>query len=158
LLIGQVTQFWQLIVLTAILWFVGGIGISSITILAGLTAEEKERGKVFGILGMCGGLGGVIGGALSGPIVDHWGYSALFTVAALCYLFQPLFALFITATIPAQSDHTGAHNRKKESLGTAFYLLFAAAVAASIPGFIASLGRPLAMDRLKFDASAISGV
>jgi MFS family permease len=158
LLMTQVTQFWQLIVLTGIVWLVGGIGISTITILAGLAAGERERGKIFGILAMTGGLGGVIGGAISGPIVDHWGFAALFIVAGLVYLLQSLTAVFITVTLPQQPEHTSAETRKREPLGLAFYLLFAAAVVASIPTFIASLGRPLEMDTLKFDASAISGV
>jgi len=49
-LMGRATNVWHLAVLTATLWFSGGIGVAVISILAGLFAEKAERGKVFGIL------------------------------------------------------------------------------------------------------------
>ena len=81
-LMGQASDFWHLAVLTAIVWFFLGATFTTISILAGLFAGETERGKIFGLLALNTSLGALIGGAISGPIVDHWGYTAWFLVAA----------------------------------------------------------------------------
>ena len=73
LLLGQVPSFGHLIVLTAVLWFLGGMGLTLVSILAGMCAKKSERGKVFGTLALTGALGSVIGGLTTGPIADRYG-------------------------------------------------------------------------------------
>jgi len=73
-LIGRVGGIWGLSVLTAMLWFCGGLGLALIGILTGLSAGEDERGKIFGILSLTGGMGALIGGLATGFIVDRWGF------------------------------------------------------------------------------------
>ncbi|MHB8628821.1 MAG: MFS transporter [Aggregatilineales bacterium] len=159
-LMSQVTQFWQLIPLTIIVWFFAGVGISMVTIVAGLFAGESERGKVFGILGLNGNLGALIGGALSGAIVQRWGFAALFVLSAPCWLIQPVAATFLRDSVqPRTPARTAAKPvSTKTSLGSTFYLLALAAIVSGIAGFIAGLGRPLLMDRSGFSPADISSV
>jgi MFS family permease len=49
---GRVTNIWQLTILTGTLWFLGGMGLTLITILAGLSAEKSKRGRLFGLFFM----------------------------------------------------------------------------------------------------------
>jgi MFS family permease len=155
---GQATAFWQLAALTAFVWFFVGIGFTSLNILAGLSAGEAERGKIFGILAINTSLGALVGGFVSGPIVERWGYPVWFLVAALCWVLQPAIGLLLQdkvvvraqrEAVPAASSQPGFRN--------AFYLLLLANVLAFAASFVAVLGRPLLMDRLGFDLAAISG-
>jgi MFS family permease len=157
-LMGQATAFWQLAALTAFVWFFVGIGFTSLNILAGLSAGEAERGKIFGILAINTSLGALVGGFVSGPIVERWGYPVWFLVAALCWVLQPAIGLLLQdkvvvraqrEAVPAASSQPGFRN--------AFYLLLLANVLAFAASFVAVLGRPLLMDRLGFDLAAISG-
>jgi MFS family permease len=157
-LMGQATAFWQLVILTAIVWFFFGIGLTVISILAGMFAGEAERGKVFGILATNTSLGALIGGAVSGPIVDHYGYPALFLVATLCWAIQPLVGLFLQDKVIGGVPREAASTLPtKPALGGEFNLVLLATMLAFGAGFIAILGRPLLMDKLGFDPSQVSG-
>ena len=52
--VGRATNLWALSALTAGLWFLGGVGLTLTSILAGLSAGPGERGKVFGFLSLAG--------------------------------------------------------------------------------------------------------
>lgn len=158
-LMGQVSELWQLIILTVIVFFFIGITFTAINVLAGLFASEAERGKVFGILAINTGLGAVIGAALSGRIVDQWGYPALFSAAALSWLLQPLLTLLLQdkkAVVAA--DRSVSQAASAPELGTMFYLLLVANLIAFASNFVALLARPLLMDTMGFDATAIANV
>jgi MFS family permease len=156
-LMGQATAFWQLAALTAIVWFFVGMTFTTISTLAGLFAGEAERGKVFGILAVNTSLGALIGGSLSGRIVDQWGYPGLFLIAAIWWLFQPLTALFIQDKVVAKPQYD-TKVISPTQFGWAFYLFLLAHVIAFGANFFSLLGRPLLMDSLHFDAATISGV
>jgi MFS family permease len=157
-LMGQATAFWQLAVLTAIAWFFVGVGFTTITILAGLFASSAQRGKIFGLLAINTSLGALVGGFVSGPIVEVWGYRVLFLVAALCWTLQPLLALLLEDKVLVRVRREAVSSLGAQpAFGGAFYLLLLANVIAFGCGFVAVLGRPLLMDRLGFDVAAISG-
>ncbi len=160
-LISLIPQFWALVPLTIVVWLSAGT-FQMTTIMAGLFTAESERGKIFGILGLNIGIGQLVGGALSGLIVDRWGFSILFLSAAVGWLMPSLIALFLKdkvrpRTVLVRSGHERG-NARKVSLGSVFYILLLAAVFSAVPGIIVALGRPLLMDRLGFDPAQISGV
>jgi MFS family permease len=172
---GRVGGLWALTLSTAAVWFLGGTGMALTSILAGIFAGEDERGKVYGVLSLAGGVGSVIGGLVIGPLVDRWGYPTMFALLALVFALWPLAALILRDKRADQLNGgqqqktgeravvderpVGGDKRVPERdlrLGTSFYLLFAANLVAAMAGFMGILGRSLSMDTLGFSASAIS--
>ena len=154
-LMGQVTQFWQLVVLTTVIWGCSSAGSATINILAGMSARPEERGRVFGILAMTPALGALVGGALFGSVVDAWGYGVLFMVLAVIGAAQPLVGLLLTEPPPAERSVVSSA-AQSVSLGRPFYLLLVTSVAAGVALFVGRMGTSLAMHSLDFSAAAIS--
>src|SRR5258705_223672 len=79
---------------------------------AGFFAAENERGRVFGLIGLSVGIGAVIGSFAAGPIVDRWGYQALFQICALVTIGVPVAGLFVTdKVVPRSQPQKGAAQR-----------------------------------------------
>jgi MFS transporter, DHA1 family, multidrug resistance protein len=155
-LMGHVTHVWQLILLNATLWFGSGITLALVAIIAGQRAAGHERGRIFGVLAMTSALGGVLGGP-SGIIVDRWGYSVLFALAASISLGQIGAALFLQnpTTLdltPRPAQTTGDTPR----LAAAFWLLLVAALLFSSGGFAGTLARSLVMEAQGFSGAVIT--
>ena len=155
-LTGRVGNIWGLSVLTAMLWFCGGLGLALINILTGLSAGEDERGKVFGILSLTGGLGALIGGLATGFIVDRWGFPAMFTAVAVFLILWPLAGTFLTDKEVERVQGEDRLAKERPGLGKSYHFLFAASLVASIAGFVIVLGRSLLMSDLGFGAMAIA--
>ncbi len=156
-LMGQTTNIWHLATLGAILWFLLGVGVTVLSVLTGLFAEETKRGKVFGILGITSALGSSIGSSMTGLIADRWGYPSLFAVAALALTLLPLIGSFLEDRVVARDqDRRTSISGKRHGLGTAFYLLLLVVLIGGIAGFVGLMGRSLAMTELGFTAAAIS--
>ena len=156
-LMQYITYFGLLMLAVSFVWFLGGISFAMTNILAGLSSSELERGKVFGIVALAMGIGTLIGGGIAGPIADRWNFSALLAVSAV---FQSIYAGVALLLEDKKSDpiHTNSHTESSTSLGSPFYFLLAANVIASVAMFVSNLGRPLGMNALQFDATAISSV
>ena len=154
--IGQANDVFGLSILTALLWFCGGLGIGLIGILAGLSSAEHERGTIFGILSLTSRLGAIIGGLASGIIVDQWGFEYLFTTIAIFLLVWPISRTLLTEAKEEPSGIDIKLSAETSSLGKRFYLLFAASLLASIASFVIMLGRSLLMNELAFNATSIS--
>lgn len=153
-LMGQSQDLTQLLLTMGGLWFAGGVMITMVNILAGLFAEEHERGRVFGILGLAIPLGGVLSGFASGYIADTWGYEVLFNIFAVAYLGIPLLGLLIQDKAIVIENTPIA--KSKMAFTMPFILLFLATTLAHIANAEAALSRPLIMDGLKYDATSIS--
>jgi len=155
-LMGQVGTVWGLAIVTAILWFFGGMEFVFLGILTGLSAGAQERGKIYGLLGLTSGLGAFAGGLGIGWLVDHWGYTSAFTTAAVIMIIGPLSALFIEdkEITPSSTENAPAHHTP--GLGKGFYFLFAACILTSIAGFFVLLIRSIVMDNLTFSPLEIS--
>jgi MFS family permease len=156
-LMGQTTNIWYLATLAAILWFLLGVEVTLLSILTGLFAEETERGKAFGILGMTSALGSSIGSSMTGLIADRWGYQSLFAVAAMVLAILVLIGSLLEDRVVArdQNGRTSAA-RERRGLGRAFFLLLLVVLISGIAGFVVLMGRSLAMTELGFAAAAIS--
>lgn len=153
LMSGAVTVF-LLTVLAGLVWFVSGLANAMVSVLAGLGAAEGERGRVFGILGVCTALGSLFGGLASGTIADRWGYQALFTLAGLFYLILPAAGLFLKDRHITQARREPSSGRV--SFNRTLLLLTAASALAHAANSEIVLCRPLLMNQLHFDATAIS--
>jgi MFS family permease len=155
-LMGRAGNIFNLSVLTALLWFCGGLQLALIGILTGLSASEHERGKIFGILSLTGGLGALIGGSTSGMVVDRWGFPTLFTIFALFTILWPLSGVFLSEVKTERVEQKKETPKNKSTLGRDFYLLFSASLVAATASFVIVFGRSLKMSDLDFNATAIS--
>lgn len=155
-LMGQVSTIGGLTAFTALLWFIGGMELVLLGILTGLSAGEGERGKVYGLLGLTGGLGALIGGLGIGWFVDRWGYTTMFNFIAVYMLIGPASALLIEDKKLSQPDSQSAQSEKLPGLGTSFYLLFVSCILISMTGFFVLLIRSISMNDLRFAPLAIS--
>lgn len=153
---GQVDRVWALMTLTAIVWWIGGFGMTLTRIVAGLTAPGDARGRVYGLLSLAAGLGSLTGGLLTGPIADRWGYSTMFGVLALFLSLWPIGALLLgrRADVSTRPDHTTV--RTHPQLGRSYRMLFSASLVTAVAGFVSTLGRSLHMSALGLTATAIS--
>jgi MFS family permease len=155
---GRANNVPQLTAATTASWFMLGMVGPPGLALAGLYAPQDRRGKIFGILGMSGGLGTFVGGLIVGPMVDRWGYPTMFTVLALFYLALPAGALFLEDKRIEQVPKASAPRRRESSrLGTAFFVLLLAHFAVIIVHGTGTMGRSLAMNALGLSAAALTG-
>jgi len=156
-LLGWVGHLGQLVLITAIWFFAGGIGFSIVAILTGLLAGEAERGRVFGALEVSGAVGSVIAGVLLGPIADQWGYRTMFTVLAVLACLLPLSGLVFKEepTVPFTRAKPQTSSPAQGLKGIVVILLVSRVLAA-VAGFVAQFGTPLTMNALGLSATAIS--
>jgi SET family sugar efflux transporter-like MFS transporter len=154
--LGRVESIWSLTLLTALLWFCGGLGLALMGILTGMSAREDQRGKIFGILSLTGGLGALTGGLAAGALVDRWGYPTLFSATAIFLVLWPLSGLFLTEAKTTRVNREEGDVTAKPQLGRSYYHLFSASLVASIAAFVIVLGRSLRMGDLAFNATDIS--
>lgn len=155
-LMGQATSLWQLSILTALIWFFGGLGLALTGILTGLSAESHERGKIFGMLALTGGLGAVIGGVGAGFLVEEWGYEVMFTALAVFLMAWPLSALLLEEVEYKTNRAENLPASKTPALGKSFYIIFSAAILGSITNFFIVLIRSIHMSELGFGVLEIS--
>jgi DHA1 family multidrug resistance protein-like MFS transporter len=156
-LIGRVTNLWQLTLITGITWFLGGIILALVAILAGLFSADNERGKIFGILGMTASLGMLVGGLTIGPIVDKWDYPIMFLILSLFTIIQPLSALLMEDKTIARNHESESQNAKiKQKFGSALVLLLIAHVFAMTTNGIGNMGRSISMNEKGFSSTAIT--
>jgi len=154
-LMGLTTNIWHLAMLTASTYFfLWGMAIALINTLAGLFAGEAERGKVFGILQTTISLGALIGGFITGPIADQWGYPTMFFVLAVTCIILPLVSLFLEDKILPRGERMDTATRP--GLGRFFWFLIVAQTIATIVFFVGHMTRSLVMNELGFSSAAIS--
>jgi MFS family permease len=156
-LMTEATTIAQLTIFSALLSFAGGIVVTMVNILAGLFAEEHERGRVFGIIAFGVPLSGLFSGLTTGPIVDRWGFPALFMLSTLLYIVVPVVGLFLKdkVVVPVKDERVSLSLRSLFNNRT-FIFLFFASVVAHLANSVSILGRPLMMDSLDFGATAIA--
>lgn len=170
-LMGQIGAIWQLILLNAILWFMLGLVLAIVNIIAGETTAQDKRGRVFGLFAMTSSLGGMLGGA-TGFIADGWGYPTLFTwvswtwlvfIVAACFVVIPK-QIVIQALATGMTDVAqGQSQPQKKSItwglpSGAFMMLVVAALLVSAGGLAGSMGRSLAMEAHGFTTAMITSI
>jgi MFS family permease len=128
------------------------MGISLISILAGLSAGETERGKVFGILALTGTLGLLVGGLLLGRIADAYGYPSLLLMLAVFGLLWPVLGIFLKEKQVARSQST----QRKVPADKRLWLFLGAFTVAWTGFFVGRLGTSFVMDSTGYSSSAIS--
>ena len=132
-LAGQARTPWTLAALSAAWCFGAGMSIALVNTLAGLSAADDARGKIFGVLSLNAGLGTLFGGLAMGPIAERWGYPALFTCLSLFGLLWPVAALTLQdRKAQAATSRDTRETRQRVGLGRSFYCLLLGSVAATL--------------------------
>lgn len=163
LLITQATTVAGVALTAGLMWLPGGIALSAMNSILALSADEKERGSVFGWVTLAGGLGGLIAGLIGGRIAEQWGFPVLFVMMAVGA--GVMFIITITTirdvvTTPERTLQTenksSATMITQASVGSLVYMLLVANLFARLGPTASDLGRPLVMLELKMDATAVS--
>ena len=158
LIISQVTNVTLLMILMGGLFFAMGITMTMVNILAGLFADEGNRGRIFGILGLSFGTGIFIGSLVGGWIVDLWGYPTFFILLGALYLVIVATGLFLKdKTITPTQPDVASPGVGSVLTNRTFVSLIVASILAQVANSIIILGKPLIMNDLHFNASAITG-
>ena len=157
-LLGQAQALWQVVVLTALVWFAGGVGLSIVNVLTGLHTSSAVRGKAFGLTSLSSPLAAMMGGLVVGQMVSWQGYPLMFVVLAIVWTMWPVLAIFrvedkptcISAN-PAKEVQAPAHRP-----GTVFLLLLGTVLLASMTVSVVRLGLSLSMQARQFSAADVS--
>lgn len=157
LLVGQATALWQVMALTSIVWFCGGMLLALINVFTGLYAGNGSRGKSFSLMFLAFPLGAIFGGTTVSRLVAETSYYTLFVALAVVWA-----ALPVMGVLRFKSRHDGMARRKATAgadapLGPVFFRLLIIAVVSAFAINIGRLGTALSMQALNFAASDIAG-
>jgi MFS family permease len=157
-LLGQATALWQVVSLTAIVWFSAGVGIALVNILTGLSAGDKSRGKLFGLMFLAFPCAAMLAGIVIGQLLAWQGYGLMFAALAVVWAAWPVLGLFWLKDRPASAPgpvvpvSTGGSS----PLMRTFTILLVVAVLSETAITIGRLGTSLSMQALNFSPGAIA--
>ncbi|GLQ31082.1 MFS transporter [Litoribrevibacter albus] len=162
--VGQARSLYELVAFTSLIWLLGGAGFSALNSMMAKLTDHKHRGKVMGLLAITSPIGSVIGGAFSGPIVDLWGFDALFFTLALINMLWPVCGLMVRT----DESITTIEIKTPTRVGSTVYLprvkqqqhwnyqLISAASLSYMSYYIALLATSLIMKDAGYSATEIS--
>ncbi len=153
--LGQATSLPQVMLLTAVAWFAGGMVQALAGVFAGLHADRSSRGASFSLMSLAYPLGILLGGTTVGQLVAWRGYSLMFGVLALIWATLPLIGLFLLEDKPI-----GAHDKSatgpQAALGPAFPRLLLLSLLSFTAISVSRLGSVLSMRALDFSPTAVA--
>jgi MFS family permease len=160
-LLGQVTTLWQVIFLTAVAWFCGGLGRALVNVFIGLGANGARRATSFSLAFLAYPLGAAFGGVAIGQLVKWQGYAFMFAALGAIWAVLPLIGLLglkdKPASRPARSETPMAEASGRAGGRPSFHLLLAASFLSATAINVSRLGLPLSMQALAFPPDAIMG-
>jgi MFS family permease len=158
MLLGRATALWQVIVLTATVWFCGGVGLALVNIFTGLHAGRSSRGKSFSLMFLAFPLGAVFGGLAVGQLVQSANYLMMFIVLGGVWAILPIVGAFglKDEDAPRAARSTVAAQPLDSRLGSMFYRLLFVVLLSAVAVNIGRLGTALSMQALRFSPSEIA--
>ena len=154
---GQATSLWQVVVLTSVVWFTGGVGLSLVNVFIGLHAGEGSRGKWFSFMALTNPLGAVVGGLAVGWMVAWKGYPLMFTMLGLVYAVWPLVGLWKVQDKPeARAARSETAQLAAPSSSRSYHRLLLAVLLSAMTVSIVRIGLSLSMKAVDFSPAAIS--
>lgn len=159
MLMGHVTALWQLVVLTGIVWFTGGIALSTVSVLTGLVADRTQRGKLFSMMSMGTPLGALMGGMTVSQLIAWKGYPVMFLVLGVTWLLIPLAASQLaeqTSTKSKAADPNRSSAAVRPSLSRPYYLFVPVFLLSTMAVSVGRLGTSLSMQALTFSPSEVA--
>ncbi|HSG43023.1 MAG TPA: MFS transporter [Anaerolineales bacterium] len=159
LLLGMVNTLWQVVLLTALVWFSGGVGLSVSSILTTMHTSSSERGKAFGLLALTSPLGALIGSLVVGRLVTWSGYPLMFIVLAVVWTMFPLLAMTKVKYEPTYDSSPAKTAQTKSTApqpGFHFLLLLTTVLLASMAVSVGRMGLSMSMKDQMFSAADVS--
>jgi MFS family permease len=158
ILLGQAESLWQVVILTALVWFAGGVGLSIANVLTSLHTTPSTRGRAFGLTSLASPLGAMIGGVIVGQMVAWQGYPLMFAALAVVWTMWPLLAIWKIEDkpicIPANPKPQAVSSAHRP--GTVFIFLLVTVLLASMTVSVVRLGLTMSMKAGQFSASDVS--
>jgi MFS family permease len=157
-LLGQATALWQVVLLTALVWLGGAIGIPMVGVLTGKLADGGSRGKSFTLMYLAYPLGAVLGGTTVGRLVAWQGYPLMFVVLGAVWAIFPIVGLLAARGAPGPRPTSPAAREDEAStgLGRTFFVLLVAFLLSAIAVSTGRLGTSLSMQALSFSPGAVA--
>ena len=162
LLMSVANRFWQVVLLTSVLWFTGGLIMTLVGILTGQQVDASNRGKAFSIIAMAAPLGALIGGAAVGKLVAWQGYERMFAALNIVWIVIPLIGLFLLkdqGAAPAQSQttwQTSVNASRSRTFTRTYYALLAVSLLAAMAINVSRLATSLSMQSLQYSVEDVS--
>ncbi len=156
LLLGQASTLWQVMALTAVIWFTGGVGLSSISMFAAANAKAEERGKWFGLISLTNPLGAILGSMAVGYLIEHHSFGVMHAWLAIEYALWPVMASLIKGESTFEKPASTSGSSGAIAVGKPIFLLMTAALLAAFTVSIARMGLSLEMKAQNFSAGEIS--
>ena len=160
--LGLAQNMVQVIALTSLVWFSGGVVMSLVSIFTGLHTKPESRGKAYSLMAMVGPLGSLVGGATLGHLVSWKGYPMMFAVLALAWTLIPLIGwLGLKDDLPDKAEATpvrpsASRTASSAPLGNGFTRVLAIFFLGSISVNVVRLGSSLSMQAASFSPEAVS--
>ena len=158
-LMGQATALWQVVALTGIVWFTGGIGLSLISVFVGLYAEEDNRGMLFSLVALTNPLGAIVGGSVVSWMVAWRGFPLMFTLLSMVYAVWPLVGVLKVQDKPVSKViRPNAAKLAHIRLNRSYAMLLLAVLFSAMTVSVVRIGLSLSMVAINFSPAAIAGV
>jgi MFS transporter, ACDE family, multidrug resistance protein len=156
LLLGFATAFWQVVILTAAVWFSGGVGLALSSVYTGLLSRKQRRGRSFSLVALSTPIASLLGGLLVGQLVTWQGYRLMFVAVGIWWIILPLVAYFKLDDI--RVEDSGASNSVaagSPASPPSFLLLLLAALLAAGTVSLGRMGASLAMEARAFSPADV---
>lgn len=156
-LLGQATALRQVILLTCVVWFTGGVGLSLVSVFIGQRAGESSRGKWFSLVALTNPLGAVVGGLAVGWMVTWKGYPLMFTLLCFVYAVWPVVGLWKVQDKPGnETSKADTEKSTGRRSNRSYQFLLLAVLLSAMTVSVVRMGLSLSMKSTHFSPAAIS--
>jgi MFS family permease len=159
ILLGQAAQFWQIVALTALIWFSGGVGLALVNVFTGLFADKKARGKSFSLTYLSMPLASLVAGISVGQLIEWQGYPFMFAMLALAWAAWPVMGVAGLGSWPVSPKQAQPKGNRsgRGGLGKPFAILLLATLSSTTTVYLLRLAISYSMHALAYAPGAISG-
>ncbi len=158
ILLSQATALWQVVLLTCVLWFCGGVGTALAGVYVGLQVDEHRRGRSFGVLSLAMPLAAIASGTTVGQIIAAHGWPMMFVALAVVWAAWPVTALLGVKDQPAPTPRheIRAPHVPATRLGRSFRMLVVVTLMAAVAASVGRFGASVSMQSLGFSPSDVA--
>jgi MFS family permease len=152
------SNLWQALILTALVWFCGGIDLALINVFMGQQTTKQNRGKSFSLISLSIPLASLIGASTVAFLSVNYGYKTMFTSLAGVWMMLPILGYVAIKDHPFTKEKatTGQLSYIFRKERVQFRLLLMAAVLSATVINMERLGLSLTMRSLGYPAEAIA--